>query len=119
MPRSCSVPWCENTYSSVKGKEVTFFNFPTENTLRQKWIDFVSGGSGWIPLKSSTICSDHFSSDMVTKHNSRFLKKYDAVPGIVYIPQHQLCIFLHESIFFINLHMASKEGFMIPSLMYH
>ena len=96
MPRSCSVPWCENTYSSVKGKEVTFFNFPTENTLRQKWIDFVSGGSGWIPLKSSTICSDHFSSDMVTKHNSRFLKKYDAVPCSLYSSNPDIFITLLE-----------------------
>ena len=79
--RYCCVPWCGNSSGKVKGQCVTFFSFPKDESLKLKWIDFVAGGSDWIPSQSSKVCSDHFSSDMVKVSNTRLVKKTDAYPG--------------------------------------
>ena len=51
--RYCCVPWCDNVY--VAGGDTRFYGFPKDAEVKQKWIDFVSGGSSWQPGATTKI----------------------------------------------------------------
>ena len=78
MVRHCCVAWCEIKEGQNKRG---FFSFPKETNRRDIWIEFVSNGSGWIPNKSSVICTDHFSDEMLIRGKSRVKPKKNAYPG--------------------------------------
>ena len=84
MGRTCCVPWCTNGQDFVRGGGASFFTFPKDEGIHKKWVDFVAGGSAWTPNKSSVICSDHFSSDMMIQGKNRLDKKKNAFPGIYF-----------------------------------
>ena len=70
--------WCGNKRAR---KECSYFSFPKETKLRNKWIKFAANASDWEPKPSSVICSDHFGVGMLIKGKKKFLLKKNAIPG--------------------------------------
>ncbi len=60
--RICSVEGCQNNSNS---ENVSFFSFPNTEEDCAKWIKFTKKAA-WLPTKNSTICSDHFSPEVIT-----------------------------------------------------
>ena len=58
MPFKCCVNGCN--YKSIPGDNVVMFSLPEE--LNQQWISFINR-ENFVPLKSSRICSSHFSAE--------------------------------------------------------
>lgn len=56
----CVVPGCVNSPRN-SSKSRIFHSFPNEPVRRREWEVFV--GKGFVALKSSTICSDHFTKE--------------------------------------------------------
>ena len=78
----CCVPWCNNFH--VAGGDKRFYSFPKDAEVKEKWIDFVSGGSNWKPGSSSRICSAHFKKEQIKPGNKRGWLRKGAVPGYIY-----------------------------------
>lgn len=74
---SCSVQDC----SSIKGGNLTFFNFPSsESTFFKLWVE-ICNRSDWSPtLLDSMICELHFHpNDILSKSGEKILKQ-EAIP---------------------------------------
>ena len=80
MPgKYCCVAWCDN--NDVRdSKKLSFHMFPKDER-KAKWMDFVSGGTGWTPSKSSVICSAHFTEDMFSVGKKKRMLKCFTIPG--------------------------------------
>ena len=76
------MPWCN--YFHVAGGDRLFYSFPKDAEVKEKWIDFVSGGSNWKPGSSSRICSAHFKKEQIKPGNKRGWLRKGAVPGYIY-----------------------------------
>ncbi|XP_077528990.1 uncharacterized protein LOC144141287 isoform X2 [Haemaphysalis longicornis] len=63
--------WCAvKNCPSKTGSAVSFFSFPRDEVVRDKWVAFVrrSGRPEWVPKKSSELCSLHFSTECYTEN---------------------------------------------------
>jgi len=87
IPNYCVVYGC----NSRGGEGISLHHFPKEQSIKQKWINFVkSHRSGWSgPSKHSVICSKHFCDSQYQdafRHsidgNTRRTLKLDAVPSV-------------------------------------
>ncbi|XP_037641806.1 THAP domain-containing protein 10-like isoform X1 [Sebastes umbrosus] len=61
-PRRCVFPGCQN----LKTRAVSLFKFPSNDEMKNIWIDFVqkSHVDGELKITTNTrLCSDHFTSD--------------------------------------------------------
>jgi len=74
----CSVKNCFNRYS----KDLSFFGYPSDSTLRKKWIE--KCGLQVDPTKKvksgAKVCRAHFTDDCFTKRKNRL--KPDAIPSL-------------------------------------
>lgn len=85
----CRSPTCKNIYySPVTDKNYVnkhFFRFPNDETLRMKWFDAITHGTGeFIKLSNSKniyLCEDHFETRLFTSTRKKtFLIRSDAIP---------------------------------------
>lgn len=76
------------------------FRFPKEPNAREQWID-VTGRENWMPTKTSTICSKHFTENdfIIKKSGYRYLK-----PGA--IPREQIVKICSCSLVSFVFHIA-------------
>lgn len=60
MVDSCCL--CKNRRDGKgrKGRNVAFFKFPSDITLRKKWVLATGRLQGWQPGDRAMLCSDHF-----------------------------------------------------------
>ncbi|KAL0841970.1 hypothetical protein ABMA28_014194 [Loxostege sticticalis] len=81
MP-GCAVITCRarsTCLSKTKGG-VSFHRFPKDPNIREIWID-ATGRGDWIPTKTSTICSRHFTiHDYSTKKSGNKYLREGAIP---------------------------------------
>lgn len=71
-----------------------YFRFPKEPNLIEQWID-ATGRENWMPTKTSTICSKHFTEkDYVPTVSGPKYLKFGAVPQekVVHIVCMSVCI---------------------------
>ena len=70
MPRHCCVPDCtKKGYQEEDGNKVSYFVFPIEKTLCQKWIHAIQREEGkYFNITSSMkVCSRHFRMNDLKK----------------------------------------------------
>lgn len=89
---SCCVPKCfhrsglSRNRPKPNGRKVSFHCIPpSNNPLRQKWLDAISSGkTNFVITPASKVCSCHFSEDMYYSGvaNDRRLLKSDAIPHL-------------------------------------
>ncbi|XP_067122862.1 THAP domain-containing protein 6-like [Centruroides vittatus] len=86
MVNSCCAINCTNR--NTRGCGLTFHRFPSEPTLKRKWI-LATKRAKWQPTRWSVLCSAHFSSDSyyLSSTTHKILKK-NAVPSIFEFPDH-------------------------------
>jgi hypothetical protein len=86
VTQTCEVHECENT---TKKKGVSFHEFPSNNTLRARWINEIRKNEGFKKefadgdelLKKNCVCSEHFTGQSYRMHGSTSLRlKADAAP---------------------------------------
>ena len=65
MVKSCCAVGCKNEF--VKGGKRSFYKFPSEKALRNKWIAAVKRNNR-SPSEYDRICSDHFVSGRKSKN---------------------------------------------------
>ena len=65
MVKSCYAIDCKNNFK--KGGRLSFYNFPANEELRNKWITTVKR-ENWAPNESTVICSEHFMSGTRSKN---------------------------------------------------
>ena len=65
-----------------RSQSLALFSFPKDQELRIKWVEFVSGGSDWQPLKHSKVCEAHFRDKFILPGPKRKKLSSNAVPGI-------------------------------------
>lgn len=60
----CTVGVCNNSRLGVKqsGKEVCFYRFPKNKSLRQIWVQKCKRGGKWDP-ENCRVCSEHFTEE--------------------------------------------------------
>ena len=83
MPTHCCVPECtKKGYREDDGSKVSYFLFPTEKTLRKKWIHAIRRDEGkYFEIKTSTkVCSRHFREN---DHKKSLTGKIYLRPGAV------------------------------------
>ncbi|RVE40074.1 hypothetical protein evm_015276, partial [Chilo suppressalis] len=82
----CAIITCntKSQTSSIERGGISFHRFPKEPNAREQWIA-VTGRGNWIPTKTSTICSKHFTENdfIIKRAGYRYLK-----PGV--IPREQI-----------------------------
>ncbi|XP_023238938.1 THAP domain-containing protein 6-like [Centruroides sculpturatus] len=86
MVNSCCAINC--TKRNTREYGLTFHRFPSEPTLKRKWI-LATKRPKWKPTMWSVLCSAHFSSDSyyLSSTTHKILKK-DAVSSIFEFPDH-------------------------------
>ena len=106
MVNKCVVVGCSTNYESMRKKtkvnsvesselvheKISTFHFPTEETLKRKWIKFVCRGNDYLPSKNSVICSSHFEEKYLLKGEKRIRLNFSLslVPTIYpkdFVPQ--------------------------------
>ena len=82
MPMHCCVPECTKKGYREDGSKVSYFLFPTEKTLRKKWIHAIRRDEGkYFEIKTSTkVCSRHFREN---DHKKSLTGKIYLRPGAV------------------------------------
>lgn len=68
MPLTCVAYNCTNRHQ--KGSGISFHRFPSNQVLRQKWVDAVNRAN-WTPTSSSYLCSHHFQDTCFRRINDR------------------------------------------------
>ncbi|XP_067010560.2 THAP domain-containing protein 6 isoform X2 [Anabrus simplex] len=81
----CCVPFCKAQYGKYCG--VSFHEIPSNDELREKWLDAISRegeqeGSRWIPGDRSHVCSLHFRNEDFKENCKRRMLKGEAVPSL-------------------------------------
>ncbi|XP_062544264.1 uncharacterized protein LOC134211430 [Armigeres subalbatus] len=77
----CIVSFCQNVF--VGGlKNITFFRFPKNNTIKQRWIQFCKLPDNYIVTDNSRICSLHFNYEDLYRisENGRLMRLPNSVP---------------------------------------
>lgn len=74
MPNKCCVPGCKGNYTSEN--KVAVFSFPTDNSLRKKWISAIPR-KNFTPTKHTKVCESHFRKEDVI----RFVTEQDNKSG--------------------------------------
>ena len=94
MVNKCVVVGCSTNYESMRKKtkvdsvesselvheKISTFHFPTEETLKRKWIKFVCRGNDYLPSKNSVICSSHFEEKYLLKGEKRIRLNFSLSP---------------------------------------
>lgn len=86
-------------FSTRNTDKSSHFRFPNEPRLKEQWID-ATGRTDWMPTKTSTICSKHFSEkDYVPKKSGHRYLKSEAIPQekVVRILSVSVCIIITYS----------------------
>ncbi|KAH9631982.1 hypothetical protein HF086_016542 [Spodoptera exigua] len=68
----CAIITCKtkSQTASIERGGISFHRFPKEPNAREQWID-VTGRGNWMPTKTSTICSKHFTeNDFIIKNQT-------------------------------------------------
>ena len=106
MGKNCVVAGCSKTHK----KGASLFKFPTEKTLRMKWIKQVQRTRvDWKePSAYSCVCSDHFTEDCFQERSTlsdqfglkvKRMLKPDAVPTIFPRPSDPLKLKRQSSVY--------------------
>ncbi|KAL0860929.1 hypothetical protein ABMA27_009461 [Loxostege sticticalis] len=107
MP-GCAVITCRarsTCLSKTKGG-VSFHRFPKDPNIREIWID-ATGRGDWIPTKTSTICSRHFTiHDYSTKKSGNKYLREGAVPRENIV---RICSFKEASVSSSNASTPRKK----------
>jgi hypothetical protein len=87
----CCVRFCRSSSYSGKNPNVSFFSWPKDKNLTEKWIkeffsnSFITGFSEYFKIKKSLrICSLHFEETSINGNTKRLSK--NAVPTIFRLP---------------------------------
>ncbi|KAH0556535.1 THAP domain-containing protein 2-like [Cotesia glomerata] len=65
---------------NVKGEELSFVRFPTDEKILQLWIQNMNYESNWKPLKNHYLCSQHFSSDCFDFRDKLYRLRKGSIP---------------------------------------
>ncbi|KAM3957949.1 peroxynitrite isomerase THAP4-like [Aphomia sociella] len=80
----CAILECKNDSrrKNISNGGVSYHRFPKDGSIKEKWINS-TGRNNWMPTKSSTICSEHFTENqfLISKKGHRYLT-ITAVPTI-------------------------------------
>ncbi|KFM70675.1 THAP domain-containing protein 2, partial [Stegodyphus mimosarum] len=80
----CCVPNCTSEHG--KTKNVSFHEFPCEETLRERWIKSISrkdsSGKLWRPADRSVVCSRHFEKSAFKEGYKKRILKKDSIPTV-------------------------------------
>ena len=68
MPNKCAVAGCKTGYLTASTKPM--FKFPSDSSLREKWIQFLQR-QDYSPSSNSSICIDHFEEKYLIRHPNR------------------------------------------------
>ena len=94
MVNKCVVVGCNTNYESMRKKikrdsdgntvsapceKISTFHFPTDETLKRKWIKFVCRGNDYLPSRNSVICSSHFEEKYLSKGKKIIQLNYFAI----------------------------------------
>ena len=74
MPTHCCVPECnQKEYKNEKKEKLSFFEFPTDETERKKWIQAIRRdvGKDFRLTKTTKICSRRFRPSELRKSLNR------------------------------------------------
>ena len=86
MPTHCCVPECtKKGYREEDGSKVSYFQFPTDNMLKKKWIHAIrrDEGKDFKISESTKVCSRHFRKEDLKKTLAgKICLKSGAVPSV-------------------------------------
>jgi len=86
MPTHCCVPECtKKGYREEDGSKGSYFQFPSENMLKKKWIHVIrrDEGKDFKISESTKVCSRHFRKEDLKKTLAgKICLKSGAVPSI-------------------------------------
>ncbi|XP_037575823.2 mucin-5AC isoform X6 [Dermacentor silvarum] len=78
----CCVPSCTNRSDEPRHQPLAFYRFPRSVALKKQWAEAM-GRTGWLPLQTTVMCSDHFRpSDLTNGCPLSGVPKPKAVPSI-------------------------------------
>ncbi|XP_035211168.1 THAP domain-containing protein 2-like isoform X1 [Stegodyphus dumicola] len=80
----CCVPYCRSDHR--KSKNVSFHEFPCEETVKERWIKNIrrkdSSGKLWRPADRSVVCSRHFEKSAFKEGYKKRILKKDSTPTV-------------------------------------
>ncbi|XP_075555112.1 uncharacterized protein LOC142587765 isoform X2 [Dermacentor variabilis] len=78
----CCVPSCSNRSDEPRHRPLSFYRFPRSIAVKKQWAQAM-GRTGWLPLQTTVICSDHFRpADITTGCPLTGIPKPKAIPSI-------------------------------------
>nr|XP_054928493.1 uncharacterized protein LOC126533958 isoform X1 [Dermacentor andersoni] len=78
----CCVPSCSNRSDEPSHRPLSFYRFPRSIALKKQWAQAM-GRTGWLPLQTTVVCSDHFRpADITTGCPLTGIPKPKAIPSI-------------------------------------
>lgn len=78
----CCVPSCSNRSDEPRHRPLSFYRFPRSIAVKKQWAQAM-GRTGWLPLQTTVVCSDHFRpADITTGCPLTGIPKPKAVPSI-------------------------------------
>ncbi|XP_065301272.1 uncharacterized protein [Dermacentor albipictus] len=78
----CCVPSCSNRSDEPRHRPLSFYRFPRSMAVKKQWAQAM-GRTGWLPLQTTVVCSDHFRpADITTGCPLTGIPKPEAIPSI-------------------------------------